>query len=76
MAQIVINVPDEKEDRFLNSFAKVFGWDREKNGTKKQFLKMKLKDYMKDIVYRAEIADAHQEASRNLQQELDSIVVD
>lgn len=37
---------------------------------------MKLKDYMKEIVYRAEIANAHQEASRNLQQELDSIVVD
>lgn len=39
MAQIVINVPDEKEDRFLDAFVKVFGWDREKNGTKKQFLK-------------------------------------
>jgi len=76
MTQIIINIPDDKEDRFLTAFTKVFAWDKDKEGTKKAFLKKKLKDYMKDVVYRAEIADAHQEASKNLQQELDSIVVD
>lgn len=73
MAQITINVPDDKEQRFLNAFATVFGWHNELGITKRQFLKLKVKDYMKEILYRAEIAEAHKNAAQSLQNDVDSI---
>ena len=75
MAQITINVPDDKEQRFLNAFATVFGWVQEKDGTRKQFMKSKIKDYMKEILYRAEIAEAQKIASQTLQADIDTIDV-
>lgn len=73
MAQITLNVPDDKEQRFLNAFATVFGWHNELGITKKQFLKLKIKDYMKEILYRAEIAEVHKTTSQSLQNDVDSI---
>lgn len=66
MAQIILNIPDNQEDRFINAFAKVFGWDTKLEITKKQFFKRKLKDYMKDVVFRAEISEVNKIASKNL----------
>jgi hypothetical protein len=76
MAQITLNVPDDKEQRFINAFATVFGWSNELGITKKQFMKGKLKDYAKEILYRAEIAGLQKIASQNLQTEIDGIEVD
>lgn len=76
MAQIIINVPDDKEQRFINAFATVFGWHSELGISKKQLMKLKLKDYAKEIVYRAEIADLQKTTSQNLQTEIDGIEVD
>ena len=76
MAQIILTVPDDKEQRFINAFSTVFGWSNELGLTKKQFMKLKLKDYAKEIVYRAEIADLQKIASENLQTEIDGIAVD
>lgn len=75
MSQIILNIPDDKETRFINAFAKVFGWDTKLEITKKQFFKRKLKDYMKDVVFRSEISEVNNQASRNLQTELDGIEV-
>lgn len=75
MAQITINVPDDKEQRFLVAFATVFGWVQERDGTRKQFMKSKIKDYMKEILYRAEIAEAQKTASQTLQADIDAIEV-
>lgn len=76
MAQIILTVPDNKEQRFINAFATVFGWHSELNMTKKQFMKSKLKDYAKEILYRAEISGLQKIASQNLQTEIDGIEVD
>lgn len=73
MSQIILNVPDNQEDRFINAFAKVFGWDTKLEITKKQFFKRKLKDYMKDVLYRSEIAEVNNQASKALQDEIDII---
>lgn len=75
MAQITLNVPDDKEQRFLNAFATVFGWVQERDGTRKQFMKSKIKDYMKEILYRAEIAEAQKTTSQTLQADIDAIDV-
>ena len=75
MAQITINIPDDKEQRFVNAFATVFGWSNELGITKKQFMKVKLKDYAKEILYRAEISDLQKIASQNLHTEIDGIEV-
>lgn len=76
MAQITLNVPDDKEQRFINAFATVFGWYQDIGITKKQFMKSKLKDYMKEILYRAEIAELQKTATNTLQTEIDGIEVD
>jgi len=73
MAQITLTVPDDKEQRFLNAFATTFGWYSELGITKKQFLKLKLKDYMKEILVRAELADSYKTAAKTLQTDVDSI---
>lgn len=76
MAQLTLNYPDDKEQRFLNAFASVYGWTQENELTKKQFMKSKLKDYMKEVLYRSEVSTAHQQASNQLQTEIDNITVD
>lgn len=76
MAQIILTVPDNKEQRFINAFANVFGWHSELGITKKQLMKLKLKAYAKEILYRAEIADLQKTVSENLQTEIDGIEVD
>lgn len=75
MAQITINVPDDKEQRFLNAFATVFGWMQEKDGTRKQFMKSKIKDYMREILARAEAAEAQRVAVAAVQADVDSIEI-
>lgn len=76
MAQITINVPDDKEQRFLNAFATVYGWSNKLGINKRQFLKSKVKDYMKEVLYRSEIAEAQATASATLQADIDGIDVD
>lgn len=76
MAQITLNIPDDKEQRFINAFAEVFGWHSELPVNKRQFMKGKLKDYMKEILYRAELTKAQETAANNLQTDIDSINVD
>lgn len=74
MAQVALNVPDDKEQRFLNAFATVFGLDQAKTGqTKRQFMKSKIRDYMKEILYRAEAAEAQRVANQTLQADVDAI---
>lgn len=75
MAQITLTVPDDKEQRFINAFSTVFGWSNELGITKKQFMKSKLKDYAKEILYRAEIAELQKTAANTLQTEIDGIEV-
>lgn len=76
MAQITLTVPDDKEQRFLNAFATVYNWDQAVDGTKRQFIKKKVKDYMREVLYRAEIATAQATASATLQADIDGITVD
>lgn len=76
MAQIILNVPDDKEQRFINAFVTVFGWYQELGITKKQFMKLKLKNYAKEILYRAEISELQKTAANTLQTEIDGIEVD
>lgn len=74
MAQITLNVPDEKEQRFLNAFATVFAWDANKTGmTKRQFMKSRLREYMREILFRAESAEAQRIAVAALQADVDGI---
>lgn len=76
MAQITLTVPDDKEQRFLNAFATVYNLDQAVDGTKRQFIKKKVKDYMREVLYRAEIATAQATASATLQADIDGITVD
>lgn len=76
MAQITLTVPDDKEQRFLNAFATVYNLDQAVDGTKRQFIKKKVKDYMREVLYRAEIATAQATASATLQADIDGITID
>lgn len=77
MAQVTINIPDDKEQRFLNAFAVVFGWDDEETGlTKRQFMKAKIREHMRDILFRAEAAEAQRVAMAALQADVDGIAID
>lgn len=76
MAQITINVPDDKEQRFLNAFATVFGWVQERDGTRKQFMKQRVREYMREILFRAESAEAQRVAVAALQADVDGIAID
>ncbi len=74
MAQVTFNVPDDKEQRFLNAFATVFGWDATVSGmTKRQFMKTKIREYMREILFRAESAEAQRIAAATLQADVDGI---
>lgn len=75
MAQITLNVADDKEQRFINAFASVFAWHSDLGVTKKQFMKSKLRDFIKEIVFRAEIAEANRTAAQTLQTDIDAIDV-
>lgn len=75
MAQITLNIPDEKEQRFINAFASVFSWHSDIGITKKQFMKIKLKDYIKEIVFRSEISEVNKTAIQTLQTDIDGIDV-
>lgn len=76
MAQITLNIPDGKEQRFLNAFATIFGWSNDLGITRRQFMKLKLRDYMKEILFRAESSEAVRQAQQTLQTDIDSITVD
>lgn len=76
MAQITLNIPDEKEQRFLVAFASVFGWTNDLGVTRRQFMKIKLKDYMKEILFRHESSEAVKQAYQTLQGDIDTITVD
>lgn len=73
MAQVTLNIPDDREQRFLNAFATVFGWHNELGVTRRQFMKTKIRDYMKEILYRAEVAEAQRVANKTLQDDVDGI---
>lgn len=75
MAQVVFNIPDDKEQRFIDVFAVLFNWNKDSGITKKQFMKSKIKEYMKGVVYRAEVAEANRIAAQTLQEEIDTIDV-
>lgn len=72
MAQIILNIPDNKENRFIQAFALVYGWNTDLNLTKKQFMKDKLKDYMKEVVYLAEVSDLKRDVEQALKAELNT----
>ena len=72
MAQITLNIPDDKETRFIQAFALVYGWNTDLNLTKKQFMKDKLKDYMKEVVYQAEVSDLKRNVEESLKAELNT----
>lgn len=76
MAQITINVPDDKEQRFLSAFATVFGWKQDNGTTKRQFMKGRIREYMREILIRADAAEAQRIAVAALQADVDSITID
>lgn len=76
MAQITLNIPDDKEQRFLNAFATVFSWDQGGGITKRQFMKARIREYMREILFRAESAEAQRVAVAALQAVVDGISID
>lgn len=75
MAQITINIPDDKEQRFIDAFVEIYSWDKDGPLTKRQFMKSKIKDFMKEILFRSEIYVADRNAKQALQAEIDTIDV-
>lgn len=75
MAQITLNVADDKEQRFINAFASAFAWHSDLGVTKRQFMKSKLRDYMKEIVFRVEVSEVNRTAVQTLQTDIDAIDV-
>jgi len=74
MAQVALTIPDDKEQRFLNAFADVYAWDQATTGmTKRQFMKRKIRDYMREVLYRAEVAEAQRTTAAALQADIDGI---
>lgn len=73
MAQITMNIPDQHIQRILDAFASAYGWHDGLGVTKAQFAKSKIRDYIKEIVMRAEAPEAQRVAIQTIQTELDSI---
>lgn len=75
MAAITLNIPDAHVVLVIDSFAVVFGFDplKEPIQTKAQFAKGKLRDYIKEIVVRAEQSKRIGLLQNTLQTEVDGI---
>lgn len=67
MAQIVFDIPDDKIPRILDAFADVFGFVPGQGTTKAQFAKHKIRDYIREIVVRSELAEANKQTAKNIQ---------
>lgn len=73
MAQITLTIPDEHIQRILDAFAAVHGYDPVNNGTKAQFARAKLRDFVKEIVVRHELSERQRQAVDKLQSEVDGM---
>lgn len=71
MAQVVINIPDDKVNNILDAFADQFGWNAELGITKASFAKNKIINYIKDV-YRGQL---HRTASQQNEQTINSVVI-
>lgn len=73
MAQVIINVPDDKEQRVVDAFAQVYGWTDTLGITRRQFVKKKIRDFIVEVVVRAESGEAQRAAIALIQAEADAI---
>lgn len=76
MAQITLNIPDNQITKIVNSFADYYGWTNESGLTKAQFAKLKLIDYIKDIVRQSALPERQRNLYATLQGEIDAISID
>lgn len=54
MAQITLTIPDAAINRILDAFAIAYGYDPATDGTKAQFAKLQIRDFVKRIVLEQE----------------------
>lgn len=73
MAQLILNIPDVKEQRVADAFVKVYGWHDGLGITKRQFIKKKIRDFIVEVVVRAEGSEAQRAAIAAIQAEADAI---
>lgn len=73
MAQINFTIPDDKIGRILDAFAAVYAFQPGQGQTKAQFAKSKIREHIREIVVRAEAAEAQRVAVATVQAEVDSI---
>lgn len=63
MASFTLTVPDALVPDLLDAFADMYGYDAETDGTKANFAKSKIRDYVKEV-YKAHQATISAEAAR------------
>lgn len=75
MAQIIFDVPDDKLTRLIDAFAKVYGFVPGQGVIRAQFAKGKIRDYIKEIMVRAEGLEAQRAALKDVQDNIDAIPI-
>lgn len=73
MAQLILNIPDDKEQRVADAFVKIYGWHEGLGITRRLFIKKKIRDFIVEIVVRAEAMEAQRLALETVQAEADAI---
>lgn len=67
--QIIITIPEENEDRVLNSFAGIYGYEPG-DGTKKKFFRKQINSYIKEVVSNYESEISSSQARRDAMQKV------
>lgn len=74
MAQITLNIPDQHVQRVIDAFVILYAYDPETSTlTPAQFIRSKIRDYIKEVVVRSELTDRKQLVTEVLQAEVDGI---
>lgn len=75
MAQIIIEIPDDKAVDIRDAFADVFGWTDQLGVTKTQFAKQKIAEYVKQIYKQYKVSLASNAATQTAISEVDTVII-
>lgn len=75
MAQIILDIPDNKVNDILDAFATQYGWNVGMGVTKAIFAKTKVIEYVKGV-YKTQLGiTLNQQSHTTIQQSADAIVI-
>jgi len=75
MAQIMLNIPDDKAPRILDAFAATYGWTPEMGVTKTVFAKQQLVNFIKNTVKESEGNYQASQVRNTVNTDIDTITI-